>query len=72
LNNFAAIPITIDDRTHVEFMRARDAVGDSLITVTDPSTTSAVPEPTTLALLTIGLLAFGVRRKTARVWRIAA
>ncbi len=31
----------------------------------------SMPEPTTLALLAIGLLAFGVRRKPALAWRIA-
>lgn len=31
-----------------------------------------VPEPTTLALLIIGLMAFGARRQAARAWRHAA
>ena len=35
------------------------------------ATVQQAPEPTTLALLAIGLLAFGVRRKTALAWRIA-
>ena len=37
----------------------------------DNVTFQQAPEPTTLALIAIGLLAFGVRRKTAQVWRIA-
>jgi len=56
---------------YVEFINVLGAEGDSKINVTDPSVTSAVPEPTTLALLAIGLLAFGVRRKPALAWRIA-
>ena len=35
------------------------------------ATVQQAPEPTTLALLAIGLLAFGVRRKPALAWRIA-
>jgi len=35
------------------------------------ATVQQAPEPTTLALLAIGLLAFGARRKTALAWRIA-
>jgi len=37
----------------------------------DNVTFQQAPEPTTLALIAIGLLAFGARRKTALAWRIA-
>lgn len=56
---------------YVEFIKAPNGEGDTPIVVTDPSTTSAIPEPTTLALLAFGLLAFGAWRKTAPAWRIA-
>lgn len=44
-------------------------VANGQITVTGAAT---VPEPTTLALLAIGLLGFGARRSATRAWRIAA
>jgi hypothetical protein len=58
---------------YVEFVNTPDGNGDSIITVTDPSvTSSAVPEPTTLALLASGLLLLGARRPNKRVRRDAA
>lgn len=40
---------------YVEFVTAINGTGDSLITVTDQSATSSVPEPTSLLLLAGGL-----------------
>ena len=60
-------PLTLSS-VFLNFSDAGFDVADGQVTVTGGQ---SVPEPTTLALLALGLLAFGVRRKTALAWRIA-
>jgi hypothetical protein len=51
---------------YIEFVTTATGTGTSPITVQNPSTTSAVPEPATLALLIGGLVLLGARRVTRR------
>lgn len=49
---------------YVEFVRTPEGTGDSIITVVNPSVTSAVPEPASLVLIALALTGlFGVRRR---------
>ena len=47
---------------YVEFITTANGTGESPITVVGASTTSSVPEPTTLVLLASGLVLLGSRR----------
>jgi len=51
---------------YMEFITTENGTGESPITVTGVSTTTSVPEPTTLALLIGGLLSSGSRRLVRR------
>ena len=56
---------------YVEFVKAPGADGDSVITVTDPSTISAIPEPSTVALFALGLLGLAAGRRSSHQGRHA-